>query len=222
MSKFLDNSSEGWQCARDTLFTRMVTQLQTSKRKYKQAKSLASSDTHQSIAAEKIQEYENIAIRDELTGLYNPHFIANKFVKELKRCKRYKRPFSFMLIAFDHIDNIKREYGENGAENIFKVSATAVMSSLREVDFPARLSNNNFAALLPETDSSSAMIVARRISEKIATVPNPLRLDRSLLSVSIGLVSFPTHGRDENSLLGTALQYLKTAKEQEGEHIVTG
>ena len=68
MSKFLDRQSEGWKCARDDLFNRMVNNLQTNKQKLKHENLGRSSFEEEKLSAAKLQEYENMATRDSTTA----------------------------------------------------------------------------------------------------------------------------------------------------------
>ena len=222
MSKFLNRESEGWQCARDDLFNRMVVNLQVSKQKVQHEKFSRSTHDDQNPSTAKLKEYEDIATRDNLTGVYNVRYLVHKLVKEVQRSKRYKRPFSLMLISIDELEHLKKTYGDLTTQQIVKFGAKIISSLVREVDIVGRFAEDQFAIILPETDSSRALIVATRICEKIARLPVSSEFDASTLITSIGLASFPTHARDENNLLTTALQYLELAKHQGPNQIVSG
>lgn len=221
MSKFLNRESEGWNCARDDLFNRMVTNLQANKQKLRQDKSSRTTFEEEKLSASKLQEYENMATRDELTGVYNARYIAHKLVKEVKRCKRYKRPFSIMLISLDHLAHFQQSYGQAALPEFIRTRAHLINTSVREVDIVGRLSIDQFAVILPETDTSRALIVGERIREKITNLPLIQEPGFSQSAISIGLVSFPTHARDENTLLTTAAQYLEQAQQLGNNQVVT-
>jgi len=212
MGKFLDRESEGWGCARDDIFNRMVNKLQKDTEKLRQGKFARSSHEEEQLSPDRLQEYENIATRDELTGLYNTRYIARKLVKEVQRCQRYKRPFSLMLISLANFEQLKRTHGELAIDEILKAGATLIRTCVREVDIVGRFGDDQFAIILPETDSSRALLVSQRIREKIATLPVNQGSNANTLCLNIGLAAFPTHARDENSLLTTAMQYLEQAQ----------
>src|SRR5580698_4751692 len=133
MSKFLDRQSEGWHCARDTMFNRMVSNLQVSKLRYKQAKSSRLNYSEETLSEAKLQEYEDVTIRDQLTAVYNSRFFARRLIREVKRSKRYKRPFSLMLIYLDNLPALQEQFGELVAQNILRETADIVCSSIRNV-----------------------------------------------------------------------------------------
>jgi diguanylate cyclase (GGDEF)-like protein len=220
MSKFLDRQSEGWQCARDTMFNRMVSNLQVSKQKYRLAKSSRTSFTEETLSEEKLQQYEETTTKDETTGVYNSRFFATRLIREVKRSKRYKRPFSLMLVYLDNLLPMKK-LGELNTKNILSETADLVKTSVRNVDLVARLSFNSFAVILPETDSSRAILVGQRINEQV----NKRLINRQLkdlqVTTKIGVVSFPSHGRDENALLALAAQFVKEAQKQPDTAIYT-
>jgi diguanylate cyclase (GGDEF)-like protein len=221
MSKFLDRESEGWGCARDDIFNRMVNKLQKDTEKARQDKFSRSNHEEEQLSPDKLQEYENIATRDELTGLYNIRYVARKLVKEVQRCQRYKRPFSLMLVSLANFEQLKRTQGELATDEIIKAGATLISSCVREVDIVGRFGKDQFAIILPETDSSRALLVSQRLHEKIAALPINQGSNANTLSLNIGLAAFPTHARDENSLLTTAMQYLEQARRLGSNQIYT-
>ena len=126
-----------------------------------------------------------------------------------------------MLITLNKSEQLKQTYGSLVGEEALKDGASKITASVREVDIVGRLSLDQFVVILPETDASRALIVATRISEQISTLPFSQKFNSHPMSTSIGLSTFPTHARDENSLLTTAMQFLEQAKKLGMNQIVT-
>jgi len=221
MSKFLSRHSEGWQCARDTAFNRLVSDVQANKVKYKKVRNASGELVEETLSEDKFKQYENSVARDELTGLYNTYFFTQKFTRELKRAIRYKRPFSLMLVSMDRMGQLQKLYGNLLTCQILQQEARTLRSSVREVDTPFRISAEQFAVLFPETYSSKATIVGQRICEKTRAQSVISGTNTVLVTVSIGIASFPTHGRQEKELLTSAMQFLQEAQKTGGNKVCT-
>ncbi len=221
MSKFLSRHSEGWQCARDTVFNRLVSDVQANKFKYKKVKSVNGDLIEETLSDERFKQYESAVIRDELTGLFNTHFFTQKLAKELKRSKRYKRPFSVILVSMDKMQQLQKLYGNQLTCQILQQEANILTSSVREVDFAFRIGSEQFAILLPETYASKALVVGQRICEKTRSRSITSGASTVIVTASIGIASFPSHGRQEKELLSAAKQFLQEAQKSGGNRICT-
>ncbi len=222
MSKFLSRHSEGWQCARDTAFNRLVSDVQANKSKYKKLKNTSGDLRDEMISEEAFKQYESATVRDELTGLYNARYFAQKLAKELKRAKRYKRPFSLMLISLDKLDHLQKLYGNLVSCQMLQQEAKVMSSSVREVDTVFRVSPDRFAIIFPETYASKTIIVGERICEKTRAKSIISGSNTIIVTISVGIASFPTHGRQDKELLTIAGQFLEQAQKAGGNKVVTG
>jgi len=217
-------AGEGRDFIRETMFTRKVFEIRISRQKFKEAKQKAIFDrTRQNeLPEEKLKEYERQTLYDGLTGLFNPRTFIRKLEYELKRAKRYKRPLSLVVIALDGLDHLGEAYGALVLDDILKSCAVIVQSSIRDVDVAARCAVDQLAVLFPETYSSRAVLVGERIREKIAAQPITNDNRKLRVTASIGVVSFPTHAREENDLMSKALEFLEEAQTRGGDCVYSG
>jgi diguanylate cyclase (GGDEF)-like protein len=221
MSKFLSRQSEGWQCARDTAFNRLVSNVQANKLKYKNVKNATADLRDEIISEEAFKEYEKASVRDELTGLYNARYFSQKLAKELKRAKRYKRPFSLMLVSLDKLCQLQKLYGDLLTAQILQQEAAAISSSVREVDTVFRVSPDQFAVIFPETYASKTIVVGERICDRTKAKSIHSGANTVVVTVSIGIASFPIHGRQDKELLTIAAQFLEEAQKSGGNRVFT-
>jgi len=104
-------------------------------------------------------------ITDPLTGFYTfAHFKEVLFV-EVKRARRYGFPLSIALASFDALsvpmkDDLKAQ--------LFGGLALAVRRSLRDTDLPVQYGPERVLLLMPHTDLQGALVVSRRICERVA------------------------------------------------------
>ncbi|MHB8879361.1 MAG: GGDEF domain-containing protein [Myxococcaceae bacterium] len=104
-------------------------------------------------------------ILDPLTSFYTfPHFKEVLFV-EVKRARRYGFPLSLALVGFDPLE---REVTAELRAQLMGGLALAIRRSLRDTDFPVQYSPERVVLLMPHTDLQGALVVSRRICERVA------------------------------------------------------
>ena len=103
------------------------------------------------------------SILDELTGIYNEHFFLKRLQEEILRAKRYRRIFSALLVDIEKFSEIAENFGTEEEEKVLKELAEKFQRNLRRVDIVAKLKiPERFGAILPETPSQGAWVVARK------------------------------------------------------------
>jgi diguanylate cyclase (GGDEF)-like protein len=90
------------------------------------------------------------------------------------------------------------------------------------VDIAARCGHDQLAVIFPETYSSRAVLVGERIREKISGRALSEDMRKLRVTASIGVVSFPTHAREENDLMSKALEFLEEAQSRGGDCVFNG
>ncbi|MBC8000171.1 MAG: GGDEF domain-containing protein [Leptolyngbya sp.] len=214
---------EGWALARDSKFTDMLLEMRVSRQKFKETKQQAMLDkTREVLSDEKLEEIERLTLIDSLTELYNPRTFLKKLEYELRRAKRYKRPLSLLIMSVDKLDELGRVHGALFCDDTLKAAANIIRGAIRDVDVPARCNHNQLAVVFPETYSSRAIVVGERIREKIKSVPINDELRHVRVTASIGVVSFPTHARNEHDLMAKALEYMEKAENEGGDKVYNG
>ena len=104
---------------------------------------------------------------DPATGLINGQVFGERLTRMTARSERLKQQSSVMLIDIVNTDHIDREYGRKTAEELPLRVAERLLSTAREIDSVARLSDRRFGMLLEgpfsaqEAVALSTRIVAR-------------------------------------------------------------
>ncbi|MDX1301585.1 diguanylate cyclase domain-containing protein [Photobacterium sp.] len=131
-----------------------------------------------------------LSTTDGLTGLLNRRRFDEVFNAEWKRGVRAQRPLSLIMLDIDHFKAYNDTYGHQvGDDCLREVARTLSSIPLRELDKFARIGGEEFAIILPETDSEGAMQVAKRIRESIDILSKPHSSSPSsnYLTVSVGV-----------------------------------
>ena len=84
-------------------------------------------------------------------------------------------------------------------DELLKQVAVRLTGCVRKGDTVARFGGDEFALVLPETDSQSANLVAKRIRESLANDGK-----KPKLSTSVGIALYPTNGEKLDVLLHAA------------------
>ncbi len=122
-------------------------------------------------------------VTDELTGMKNRRAINEHLEREFQRSLRHH---SFLSVIFANIDGIKSynaEFGHHAGDELIKLVAEAIIKDTRSTDYVARFAGDEFAFVLPQTDTEGAMIKAERVRQAIEACDLALRP----VTVSVGV-----------------------------------
>lgn len=161
-----------------------------------------------------LQKVEYMAITDVLTGLFNRRRFHNVMEKEFERARRYKTPFSLMLLDIDHFKAVNDSFGHSVGDGVLKDLANLIRGNVREVDTAARYGGEEFSVILPNTKKEDAVNVAERIRKSVEA--NRFgELGGRVVTVSIGISGAPDGPIDsEDKLVRVADYALYEAKRQ--------
>lgn len=159
------------------------------------------------------QELELKAFTDPLTGLSNRGHFMVIAEQELDRSRRYGHPLSLWMLDIDHFKNVNDTYGHHAGDLALQSLVDVSHKVLREMDIMGRVGGEEFAVLLPETDTEQALLVAERLRQKIAATDVHLEQGKTVrYTVSIGVATLSEHEIGIDALLQRADQALYHAK----------
>ncbi|HQU16402.1 MAG: hypothetical protein B7Z66_10295 [Chromatiales bacterium 21-64-14] len=146
---------------------------------------------------------EHQTLHDALTNLPNRILLYDRLEHAVLSGQRDKRPFGLLMMDLDRFKEINDTLGHHIGDQMLKQVAQRLLGVLRTTDTVARLGGDEFAVLLPAAAQDHSMQLARKIADAI---DQPFSVEGHNLSVgiSIGIVHFPVHGNDANTLLQRA------------------
>ncbi|RZK99846.1 MAG: GGDEF domain-containing protein [Rubrivivax sp.] len=115
-----------------------------------------------------LAQIKELAIRDELTGLYNRRHMLNVLNAEGQRTDRNQGKFCLCLIDVDHFKSINDQWGHGVGDEVLRSLANVVAAGLRETDVVARWGGEEFLVLFTDTDCEDAAVVIERIRQMLA------------------------------------------------------
>lgn len=162
------------------------------------------------------------SIREPLTGLFNRRYLEESLSRELARCERRGLPLSLMMLDLDHFKTFNDLHGHVGGDALLAGFGQLLQLHSRHEDIACRYGGEEFTLILPEADLEAACARA----EAIRTAVEAMRIrhlgqELPAVTVSIGVASFPLHGRDGDGLLRSADQALYRAKREGRNQVVS-
>ncbi len=177
------------------------------------------------MALENARLYEDarkLADRDPLTGFYNHRFLHERLGEEVIRAQRGRRPLSVLTLDLDDFKLVNDTFGHLFGDRVLTWAAELIRSSLRGSDLPARYGGDEFAVILPDTDTADAKIVAERILEAFRDRPYVGEQRGPVpIAASIGAATSPHDGRSPTELIASADLALYRVKRLRGSDGVT-
>ncbi len=155
---------------------------------------------------------------DPLTGIANRQFFEKNLDREWRRCQRESQPLSMLAIDIDFFKRYNEHYGcSTGVECLVKI--TDLMNTIlnRGGDFFARVSGDEFIALLPNTPIESLDLLAEkfRLTVESANVPHERSPISKNVTVSVGGATLvPDRQLKPSDLYALVEKQLDTAKAQ--------
>ena len=158
------------------------------------------------------EKLERLANFDSLTGLYNRRAIVDKLRELINRANRYKEDFSLVMLDIDHFKGVNDRYGHLTGDEVLEKIATLVRRNIRNTDVVGRYGGEEFIIILPQTNLSSAWVIAERIRSIIenAEMKDPAG-NVFTVTVSQGLSEWE-RGEDADALISCADEALYKAK----------
>lgn len=138
----------------------------------------------------KLEETQQQAMRDVLTGIPNRQAYEERLASEIARSKRYGTPLSMVVWDIDKFKAINDNYGHAGGDRVLKVVAELLSTRVRETDFVARYGGEEFVMLMPETNVDQAMLVANKLRSDIEQTPFHFHDARVPVTISAGVAQY--------------------------------
>jgi len=125
---------------------------------------LVESDSRQ--MSDELSRVRMLSLTDELTSLPNRRAFMRRLEDEVARVQRYGFPLSFALIDLDHFKSINDEYGHAAGDEVLRVYSKSVLSIFRHHDMVSRYGGEEFAVILPNTESDGAIRALNKVKRR--------------------------------------------------------
>jgi diguanylate cyclase (GGDEF)-like protein len=149
------------------------------------------------------QELITAALYDELTGLANRAMFRENLAKALTRAERGKQTLALMFIDLDGFKEVNDTLGHQVGDNLLRFVAQTLVASLRSDDLVSRYGGDEFAVILENCRPDYLSTLAEELIAKLE-IPIDLEGKTAEISASIGIVTYPESGTDQETLIQRA------------------
>ena len=161
-----------------------------------------------------------LAVQDELTGLYNYRYLHTRMNEEFKRAERYRDPLACAMCDIDHFKEFNDRFGHDVGDAVLAEVAARLRGAVREIDVVARYGGEEFLLVLPSTHFSGALTVADRVWRAVREQPMNVGTVSHGVTISVGVALYPSRDvRTKDQLLKAADRALYQAKEDGRDRI---
>jgi len=143
----------------------------------------------------RLLQLEELASTDPLTGIMNRRGFEKFFEYELAHIRRGNSPGAlFAIIDLDRFKPLNDTHGHQAGDACLKFIAEHLVKSIRLVDGAARLTGDEFAVLLTQTDPERAMVRVNEIRKMLNEVRLDWKGERLKIAASFGVAPVSEEG----------------------------
>jgi two-component system cell cycle response regulator len=163
---------------------------------------------------QRLDQSLELAITDQLTGLYNRRFVTTQLGPLVNRAQCGGDPVSLMTIDLDHFKRCNDTFGHDVGDAVLREFSARLGSNTRPSDFACRFGGEEFIIIMPRTPGDIACLAAERLRRSICASPFMIPGLAQALEVTISIGVASTEGADDTpeTLLKRADEALYEAK----------
>ncbi|MGA2520686.1 MAG: GGDEF domain-containing protein [Acidimicrobiales bacterium] len=124
-------------------------------------------ERHEQLLAEEVALS---AATDGLTGCAVHRVFYERLETEVARSVRNGHPLSLLMIDVDEFKKVNDTFGHVVGDKVLAAVGSVLRGEVRSFDLAGRLGGDEFAVLMPDTEPSSAFVLAQRIRREVAKV----------------------------------------------------
>ncbi len=161
--------------------------------------------------ANAVEKVRQMAIRDDLTGLFNRRHLLEILERQRALFSRKGVPFAVCYVDLDHFKKINDRHGHDWGDRVLRQFSELALSGMRDGDYFGRLGGEEFLLVLPQSGVHGALLVAERLRQRWREQRFDAQGGPARVSLSVGVAAF--QGEESvNELLNRADQGLYKAK----------
>ena len=137
------------------------------------------------------QNQKRIAFTDGLTKIANRRFFDHFMEQQWSKCQRDEQDLAVILCDVDFFKIYNDTYGHQEGDHCLQKVALALSDSVRGNDLAARYGGEEFIVVLPDSNTETAHVVAKRIRSKLKAMQIPHEGSKAsqYVSISMGVAS---------------------------------
>lgn len=135
------------------------------------------------------EDAEAYALKDSETDLYNKFYLETRIQEEMTRSNRYHFPLTLISFSIDDMDNLHKQFNYSDVTQMIREMGNMFVRDLRSSDLLARINDNQFALLLPHTNTMQAKVVWKRMNNHIKAHPFLINEQNVMINLKASVTS---------------------------------
>jgi diguanylate cyclase (GGDEF)-like protein/PAS domain S-box-containing protein len=172
------------------------------------------------INARLASELEQLAVIDELTGVFNRRGLLTLGTREVERARRLGRPLAMLFVDLDHFKALNDAYSHEVGDKALREVSRTIHDRMRKIDMVARYGGEEFVVLLVETELASAVHVAERVRQAVEATSLLTERGPARVTVSVGVTARGPEASDLETLIHRADKAMYAAKQAGRNRVV--
>ncbi|HET8870631.1 MAG TPA: GGDEF domain-containing protein [Aquabacterium sp.] len=173
------------------MISQLATQLNSMRSKLKNQK------RDLEVALERIQE---LATRDELTGLFNRRQITEVLGEHAARCNRGVVKFWVAVLDLDHFKRINDTWGHGVGDEVLRSFAQMAASVLRETDVIGRWGGEEFLVIMLAVPPHDPVAGLERLRIKLADAQVSQTVPELRVTFSAGMAAYGEYSEVKDAI----------------------
>lgn len=153
------------------------------------------------VAARKVDAIARTGIKDPDTSAYTFAYFGEVAGREIDRAARYKRRFALLTLSFDALEERRERLSPKDLVAFRRAITDAILEAVKDSDVVARVEDDEYYVLLPETGLLGALSTRRRIRQRCAALALADGIARDSYEPMVGIATYPADGLDLGRLL---------------------
>lgn len=168
-----------------------------------------------------LNELHWLADHDPLTALLNRRRFDEELAKAIEHRQRHGSQGALLFIDLNSFKDVNDTSGHQIGDRLLKRIGKRLKACLSEGDKIGRFGGDEFAVLLPAATPELVLSLAELMHDQIRTTRVQAKGHRHQVSASIGIVLFPDHGDDPQTLMANAdlAMYQAKAQQRQRSHL---
>jgi len=158
-------------------------------------------------------ELRYLADHDSLTGLLDRRRFRAELDQYVSFSARYGGQGAVMIVDIDGLKAVNDTLGHQIGDNLIRQVAETMRERVRTTDIVARLSGDEFAVLMPQTDTEGALALGEDLRAQVADGSRAVA-DPVSTTISVGITMFGGGRGGSEAVLAAADQAMYRAKEE--------
>ena len=157
---------------------------------------------------------QELIYKDDLTKLHNRRFLHKRLPEIIRQAAKNDYPLSLYMIDVDKFKDVNDTYGHQRGDKVLTEVSNLLRESFRDSDEIIRYAGDEFVVILPMTEESDSLKIAKRLIGKVSQysfVGENAQPDLNL-TLSLGMAVFPRDAQDAEKLIYRADEALYLSK----------